>query len=281
MVIKKKKIRSNEEPSALYDSLRMETLELDSDIRFNTLIYGLSGVGKTRLLGSAQKCAETSPIFYMAVDPGTLSIQGSGVEVFRPQNFKEIQQAYNFLRFENTKFRSVGVDSLTEMHDRLSMGDILGVLKEDASYDNLAGHVPANQYDWLQSGEQMRRTIRAFRDLAYLPDVERRIHVFMTALERVDEKRNIICPALPGALGLGIGASIDILSRMSIERVEVSEGKFKRARHLSLSETETEDGMKVASKARTPIGLDFPSEVWKPTVSILLQLWSGKGGTAS
>lgn len=273
---KKKKVREVPNDGALFSNLRMEMLDSNEDAYVNLLVYGLTGVGKTRFLGSAQKCLKTSPIFYIAVDPGTVSIEGSGIEVFRPQTFKEIQDAYNFLRFENTRFKSVGLDSLTEMHDKLSMGNILGVLQDDASYSNLDSHVPATQYDWLSSGEQMRRTIRAFRDLAYSPEKGRSIHVFMTALERVDEKRSIICPSLPGALGLGIGASIDILARLSIEKREVEEGKAKKVRHMSFKEGETEENMKFVAKARTPLKISFPNEIWKPTIDMVLRYWTGE-----
>lgn len=275
MLKKKKKHLVQEPEGQLFSNLRMESAD-DRETKLNALIYGLSGVGKTRLLGSAQKCEDTSPIFFMAIDPGTVSISGSGIEVFRPTNFKEIQQAYNFLRFENTRFRSVGIDSVTEAHDRLAMGDILGVLQEDASYSNLDNHIPATQYDWLQSGEQMRRMIRAFRDLAYLPETEKRIHVLMTALERTDQKQSIICPALPGALGLSVGASIDILARLSLKKVEVAEGVFKRVRQLDMAEAEDEEGFKIICKARVPLNTSFPKDITKPTMSKLIAAWSSQ-----
>jgi len=245
----------------------------DRNVRLNFLVYGLTGVGKTRLLGSAEKCNYTSPMFYIAIEGGTWSISNTIEEVFRPQSFGEIQDAYNFLRFENTRFKSVGIDSLTEGHDKLSMGEILGVLKDDSSYDNLDEHVPATQWDWLQSGEQMRRFIRAFRDLAYLPDPKRRVHVFMTALEKTDEKRQIVCPALPGALALGVGASVDVLARLTKERVEKEDRTVIR-RLLTTEEMETDEGYKALAKARTPEGVKFPNAIWQPTVEKMISYWS-------
>jgi hypothetical protein len=275
MAIKKKRNAEEAEPGVDFLS-EMVTLG-NEDIRLNVLVYGLTGVGKTRFLGSAQKCEFTTPMFLLDIEGGTLSISGSKIEVFRPQNFVQVQQAYNFLRYENTKFKSVGIDSLTEMQQKLSMGDILGILQDDASYTNLAGHVPANQYDWLSSGEQMRRNIRAFKDLAYLPDKKRRIHVFFTALERTDEKRSIVCPALPGALGMSVGASVDVLARMSVRTLSTGEENFDKVyRHFALREFKDEEGMKYLAKARTPENIKFPKELWRPTVSKLLDLWTGK-----
>jgi hypothetical protein len=280
-VRKKKKSRLNTESGAITNNLNLLEPEEGEDIRVNMLIYGLTGVGKTRFLGTAQKCPFTSPVLFIDIEGGTLSVAGSGIKIVRPQNFSEIQDIYDFLRFENTTYKSVAIDSLTEMQRKLSMGDILGVLEDDASYTNLAGHVPADRYDWLSSGEQMRRNIRAFRDLAYMPDRERRIHVLFTALERVDEKRNIVCPALPGALGLEVGASVDVLGRMSIKQMETAEGRTKKIRNLTFREFTGEDGNLYMAKARTPEHVKFPQEIWKPTVDKILSIWMNTDETTS
>lgn len=241
----------------------------------NILIYGLSGVGKTTLLGSAQDCELTSPMLFLDIEGGTLSVADKGIDIIRPQNFKDIQEVYDYLRFENKKYRSVGIDSVTEIQRKLSMGDILGVLEDDASYTNLANHVPADRYDWLSSGEQMRRFIRAFRDLAYLPDRSKRIHVLITALERLDEKSNKVCPALPGQLGLEIGASVDVLARMTVRETVTGEGdasKTVEKRHLSMRNVE-EDGLTYLGRIRGPESAQMPTHLWRPTVSRILALW--------
>lgn len=258
--------------------LDIQKVETGKNIRMNILIYGLLGVGKTRLLGSAQDCKYTSPMLLLDIDGGVLSLSGSDIDIFRPQNFGQIQEVYDFLRFDNDYYRSVGIDSITEVQRKLSMADILGTLQEDASYSNLDGHKPPDRYDWLSSGEQMRRFIRAFKELAYLPDHKRRIHVFFTALEKYDDDRQLVCPSLPGLLGVEIGASVDVLARMSIQRFRTSDGKRKRRRHLALREFMGGKDGDVKHLAKIRKGIErakFPTELWKPTVNRLLRYWMG------
>ena len=256
--------------------LNIHKVETGEDIRMNALVYGLMGVGKTRLLGSAEDCEHTSPMLLIDVEGGTLSLSGSDIDVIRPKHFDEIQEIYDYLRYDNDHYRSVGIDTLTEIQRKLSMGDILGTLQEDASYTNLAGHTPPDRYDWLQSGEQMRRFIRAFRDLSSLPDRERRIHVFFTALEKYDEERGIVCPSLPGILGPEVGASVDIMARMSI-RVKTVREKRRKRRHLAMREF-TRNDVKYLAKTRTPPHLEEPTEMWQPTIDKLLKRWIEEGG---
>lgn len=257
--------------------LTVQKVETGQQIRMNVLVYGLIGVGKTRLLGSAMYCEHTKPMLLVDVEGGTLSLSGSDIDVVRPQNFSEIQELYDYLRYDNHQYRSVGIDSVTEIQRKLSMADILGTLQEDASYTNLAGHTPPQRYDWLSSGEQMRRFIRAFKDLAYLPDESRRIHVFLTALEKRDEERGIVCPSLPGILGVEIGAAVDVLARMSVKTIEqeTEDGlRVKQRRHLSLrEEIDPVDETRYLAKSRTPENVSFPKEVWNPTVDKLLEHW--------
>lgn len=178
-----------------------------------------------------------------------------------------------YLREKNRKYKSVLIDGLTEIQRKLSMGEILGELESDDSYNDLAARKPADRYDWLTSGEQMRKLVRAFRDLAYHPDVERRIHVIMTASEKSDEDRNIVCPSLPGKVGMEIGGSVDVLARLSVERVQVGDaGEEKELRRLLLHES-VEDGTKILAKVRAPEELGFPREIWKPTVAKLVGQW--------
>ena len=248
-----------------------------ADIRMNVLVYGLSGIGKTRFIGSADKSPLATPMLLIDVEGGTLSIAGSKITIVRPTSFKQIQEIYDFLRHENDYYKSVGVDSVTELQRKLSMGEITGTLDEDSSYKNLADHTPTDRYGWLQTGEQMRKFIRAFRDLAYHPESEKRIHVFMTALEKSDDVRQIVCPSLPGLLGLEIGASMDVLARMSMQILKVGDKK-KKVRQLRMSEWLDDDGTKYLAKARVPETAKFPKELWRPTVQKLLSNWMSEGG---
>ncbi len=250
-----------------------EDIESGEDVRLNIMIYGDSGVGKTELMGTCNVCEFTAPMLVIDIDGGMQTLRGSGIKIVRPTSMAKIQEIYDWLRFENETFRSVGIDSITELQRKLSMGEILGVLEDDFSYKNLDKHVPADRYDWLSSGEQVKRTIRAFRDLAYLPnDPDRRIHVIMTALERFDEKTDTICPSLPGQLGLDVGASVDLLGRLTVN-TGTQDGKTVEYRKLQLRTRVGEDGTKVLGKVRVPSGVKFPKTVVNPTIEKLIGYW--------
>ena len=257
------------------DDFNLRKIELGRDVRLNILVYGLTDVGKTTFLGSAQACELTSPTFLMDVEGGTQSLAGSDIYIFRPHSFAEIQEVYDYLRYENKTYKSVGIDSLTEIQRKLSMGEIIGTLSEDNAYDNLADATPPRQYDWLSSGEQMRRFIRAFRELAYLKKKSRRLHVLFGALEKSDDVRSIVCPSLPGQLGLEVGASVDVMGRLSIEEVQIGddEENLQDRRLLSMKDTLGEDGLKYLGRARVPRGSKFPKEIWSPTVDKVVKLW--------
>lgn len=252
--------------------MRLSAIETEDDIRLNVLVYGLTGVGKTGLLGSAQDCTATSPTLIIDTDKGLATLAGSKAKVVRPTSFDEIQDIYNYLRFDNTKYKSVGIDGLTVTQQDLSMGSIIGILEGEGAYTNLASHTPSTQYDWLSSGEQMKRFISAFRDLAYLKDRARRLHVFFTALERTDEKRNIVCPALPGVLGLEVGAKVDVLGRMTLTSKK-TEGGTKDLYYMWMKQREV-DGYTYLAKVRKPNGMSFPKGIADPTVEKLLNLWT-------
>lgn len=259
-------------------NLMVQKVETGKDVKLNMLVYGKMGSGKTTFLGSAQNSEFSSPTLLVDIEGGVLSLSGSDVDIVRPQNFGEIQQIYDYLRFDNTTYKSVGIDSLTELQRKLSLGEIMGVLEDDSSYTNLAGHKPPTQYDWLSSGEQMRRFIRAFRDLAYLPDPDKRVNVIFCALEKKDENRGIICPSLPGLLGVEIGASVDVLGRLTVEKVPSKEDETKLVsmRYLSLTEETDPDGTVYLAKARVPQNSTFPVGIWNPTVDKVMRQWTDR-----
>lgn len=261
--------------------IRIQKVETGRRAKTNSIFYGVTGAGKTTFLGSAQECEWTSPILIMDILGGMRSLAGMGIEITRPTSFAEIQDIYNFLRHDNRKYRSVGIDSITGLQRKLSMGEIIGELDPEGAYSNLANYTPADQYDWLGSGEQMRRFVRAFHDLAYLPDEERRLHVIITALEKHDLERGIICPSLPGVLGPEIGASVDIMARLTVQHVgiegeedEEDEEELERYRHLQFREQrDAQTGLRVLAKVRVPPTRTFPDEMWQPTMNKLVSVW--------
>ena len=235
----------------------------------NMIIYGDTGAGKTHLCGTAQDFAETSPTLLIDFEGGTRTLYGREIDITRPKTWKEIQAIYEYFIHDNDKYECVVIDPLTEAQKRHSMGNIMDEMDGDYYADLERAEAPTRQ-DWLRSGEQMRKLIRAFRDLAYLKNKERRVHVIMTALERFDEKKQTVCPQLPGALGLECGAMVDILVRLSRQQVENDEGESSIRRHLLTDDYIDDVGTKYLAKNR---GNRLGLHMWNPTVEKILGVW--------
>jgi len=167
----------------------------------------------------------------------------------------------------------VVIDSLSEIQRKFSMGAILGEISDDVdSYNDLGSTPVPTRQDWMKTGDQMRKLIRAFRDLAYLPNEDRRIHVFMIALEKYEEKKRVTCPQLPGALGLECGAFVDVLARLSRQNAteEGEDGLEIQAihRHLLTDDYINEDGVRYMAKDRSG---KLGGAMWDPTISKIME----------
>lgn len=91
------------------DQIKIESTDESANSNLNILVYGPSGVGKTRL------CATTGgkPIV-LNVEGGLLSLKGEGIDTIKINNVSDIAAAYNFLLSDNT-YDWVCVDSLSEV----------------------------------------------------------------------------------------------------------------------------------------------------------------------
>lgn len=196
----------------------------------NILLYGESGTGKTILMGSADAVPEMRPVLIVDIEGGTESLRSyyPDVDTVRVTTWREMQAVYEELRRGNTKYQTVGLDSLTEIQ-KFNMYQIMKDLidkKGDAS--NVDMDVPSMR-EWGKNLEQIRKFVRAFRDLP--------MHTVFTALVRQDKNSMTGAvnnkPSLSGKMADEVAAFLDIVAYYYVKEIPV-EGKSESEVHRML-----------------------------------------------
>jgi len=186
----------------------------------NILTYADYGVGKTTFAASACDDPRTSPqlvldfeggapLRYLDKDPKTYTIRTI-------RSIKDLNAYYDYLRKGNHPYKSVSLDSMTEIQ-KLGLYEFVygpGMTYEDMFKGNMLEIKTAEIQHWGKSGTQMAMIIRAFRDLP--------MHVFFTCLSQTmkDEVTGLITTtvALPGKQADEIPGIPDIVGYMEMER---------------------------------------------------------------
>jgi AAA domain-containing protein len=216
-------------PSSI-GGLRIEKVR-ERQPHFNLLVYGKSGVGKTYLAGSAYGVPEMRRVLYIDVEGGALTLRRvfPDVETVRIQSWGDMQKVYDALFAGGHGFNTVILDSLTEIQ-KFNMDSIMRKLID--KNDDRDMDVPSLR-EWGKNLEQIRRFVRAFRDLP--------INVIFTALEREDKDRllrPVKLPSLSGKMAQEVAAFLDIVLYYNIKEVEDEEGK-RQLRVLQSAATES------------------------------------------
>jgi hypothetical protein len=178
----------------------------------NALVYGESGVGKTRLLGSADEVPALRNVLLIDAEGGSMTLDHChpNVDVVRVKTWAEVEKVYHFLEVGNHDYQTTIWDSLTEIQ-KYNMYAVLG---DPSRRDDLDDDV-AGMREWGKNLEQMRKFVRKVRDLP--------MHCFFTALvsEDKDVKTGKILkkPGLPGKLRNEIAAFLDIVFYMYMKEV--------------------------------------------------------------
>jgi phage nucleotide-binding protein len=198
--------------------LRVEPIT-DTVQYINMLVYGYPGAGKTVLSGSADGVPDMRPVLVIDVEGGTLSLRDRypDVDVVRVQSWDDMQKVYDALYSGEHDYKTIVLDSLTEIQ-KFSMYKIMeAVIREDPGRDP---DIPSVR-EWGKSIEQIRKLVRAFRDLP--------MHTVFTALAKEDKdpKTGVKSemPSLPGKLAPEVAGFVDIVAFLY---VKVVDSEFKR-----------------------------------------------------
>lgn len=224
----------------------------------NMLIFGSSGVGKTHLIGTAPEDPRTDKVLVIDTERGTSSLRGTNIDVFHAQEIDDFSTIYNFLVNEKHDYNLIVVDSLTETHLKA-----LHNVVDDEVRDNprRTDELAIERTDYGKSLVQMRRIIRAFRDL-------NNVHVIFTALAKTESEPregNVRKPSLIGALGEEVVGMFDITAYYALITPEKGEDPIRR---LFLR-----DIPGVRCKVRTPWGVSVPKYLDNPTFTQILDTW--------
>lgn len=220
--------------------------------RVNMLVYGESGVGKTRLAGSADAVPALRRVLLIDVEGGTLSLRDvyPDVDTVRVKSWVEMQSVYDALYSGRYDFNTIIIDSLTEIQ-KMSMDGIMRKLVEE--YEERSADVPGLR-EWNINLEQTRKFVRAFRDLP--------MNTVFTSLVKSDKnprtgaiKRK---PSLSGKLADEVAGFLDIVVYMYAKEID---GENKRL----LLCTSTEDTVAKDRSNNLPVTMEDPTmaSIWK------------------
>lgn len=157
------------------------------------------------LAGSADEVPEMRPVLIIDIEGGLLSLGNRfpDVESVRVKTWDDMQKVYDDLYRGNHGYNTVVLDSLTEIQ-KFSMSTIMEfVVKKDPERDP---DIPSMR-EWGKNIEQIRRLVRAFRDLP--------MHTIFTALAKSDKdgKTGAVKtkPSLSGKLADEVAGFVDIV----------------------------------------------------------------------
>ncbi len=205
-----------EEPSLSDDRDPFEVLGVRSleDVTeyMKVLIGGPTGSGKTRFGCSAAEVEEMSPVLFIDVDAGTMSVPPKfrkNIEHYKCTTWVHIQKIVDALRKtrDNPRYKTVLIDDGVEF-SRAVMTGVIGEQLKDGDHDP---DIP-NRADYLRQQERVRKIIRFLRDYP--------ANFIMTAKtrEREDEDGAAIVPGLAGVLATELPGYFDVVGILQVKR---------------------------------------------------------------
>ncbi len=175
------------------------------------------------MAGSADAVPAMRPVLFIDIEGGTESLRHSYPEVdtVRVTTWKEMQEVYNVLYEGGHGYKTIVLDSLTEIQ-KFSMMNIMNELV--AKFPDRSEDVPSMR-EWGINLEQIRRLVRGFRDLP--------MHTIFTALVREEKNQRTGAvtqqPSLSGKMAGEVAAFLDIVVYYYVKQVgSGDDAEFKR-----------------------------------------------------
>lgn len=206
----------------------------------NGLVYNPPKWGKTTFVGSMDRMTRRfggKPSLFVAIElgdgGGTASIQSLGVDYVMPTDIGELDSVILELS-RDTKYGGVILDSSTAMVHQFMKPKALSFPNTRDKDPRRPAGVPGRS-DYQTIGELTRQRLQSLVNLTMVykldkgvrvPDMDRRKHLFITALERttIDEDSSEIKqigPDLPGALMDTISSVVQTVGYLTIKKVVI------------------------------------------------------------
>lgn len=234
--------------------------EIKRERKFNLLIYGSPGAGKTWLAGSADQLPSWRSVLHLDIGGGSATLDPffPGVETLVLDDWEDLIDQYKKLYFgkdDYDRFNTVILDHLTETQklcQRWVMAGAIERAKKLGKERELEEEVP-EQRQYLIMYERIMQMLRDFRDLD--------VNFICTAHEKEVALRTgkiKIKPALSGQAKSDIPGLFDIVAYLHTER----DKSGKDVRVFS-----TVDSSDYIAKQR---GTELPEELYNPTMQDIL-----------
>jgi len=163
--------------------------------KVKALVYGASGSGKTSFAGTARDA------LFLSAEGGLLSLADKRVSYVDIHSIRDLEEALAFLQKNPGKYKTVIIDSITEIND-IIMSEI----------ERRTGRKMQIQ-DYGELAQKMKSILRRFRDLD--------LHVLFLGLEKSlddDGKLLKIVPEVAGKAATGIAQFMDIVGYISVDK---------------------------------------------------------------
>lgn len=223
---------------------------------YHCLFFGPSRAGKTTLVGTAGEDRRSGPLLLLDFEGGASSVMGlDNVQVVSMRDWKDFNEAYDYLSTPGHPFKSVAVDSISELH----VFTVLDIIEKEAKSVDRRTEDTAEIQDFGKAMIMLRRFLRHMRQL--------NMHVFVTALTKSDYYPNEGSIKVPAMFGQMAGESVGmfpVVGYLVNEIERLGKGQQQKTRKLYL---QNEAGMRVG--VRIPYGIPFPDSVPNPTITKL------------